>query len=186
MPYSGGPAAGGGALGASETHLGEVGGRLAVVAASELTRPANTTAYAALDAVSDSTTSPTVLTFSNAARVNVGSGYVVGARLMTDQAANVARFRLHLFHTSPTAINDNAAFTLLYANRATRVGVIDFPAMDDEGSGSTGAEARNVDVRLPFVCAAASDDLFGLLEVLDAFTPASGQKFYAELVIDQN
>jgi hypothetical protein len=41
-------------------------------------------------------------------------------------------------------------------------------------------------VRLAFVCASASRDLYGMLETRDAFTPASGQKFTVELTLDQN
>jgi hypothetical protein len=172
-------------IAAGETHIGKVGGNM-TTAAVTLTRPANTTAYTAKDAVSNSTSSPTVLTFSDLARVNAGSGYIVKARLMTNQSTNTARYRLHLFDTAPTAINDNAAYTLLWANRATRIGYVDFAACQTEGSGSDAANSRNDTVRLPFVCASASRAVYGLLETLDAFTPASGQLFYIALTADNN
>jgi hypothetical protein len=165
--------------------LGQVGGHMEPVSAT-LTRPADTTAYAAKDAVSDSTSAPTVLTFSKLARVQGGSGYIVKARLMTNQSTNVARFRLHLYHTAPTAINDNAAHTLLWANRAARIGWIDFAACQTEGTGSDAANALNDTVRLPFSCADTSRHLYGLLEAIDAFTPASAQVFFIELTADLN
>jgi len=165
-------------LGASETHVGEVGGNGDVVAAT-FTRPANVTAYASKDTVSDSTGSPTVLTFTNVARVNAGTGYIVKARIMTDQSTNVARYRLHLYNVAPTAINDNAAWTLLWANKEERIGHIDFDGCQTEGTGSDCANAVNATVRLHF--AAATRTLYGLLETLDAFTPASGQNYYIEL-----
>lgn len=161
------------------------GGALATSAVT-LTRPSNTDAYAAKDAVSNSTSAPTVLTFAAAARVNGGSGYITRVRLMTNQSANVARFRLHLYHTAPTPINDNAACTLLWANRANRIGYIDLPACQTEGTGSDAANAQNDTVRLPFICGASAQAIYGLFETLDAFTPASGQVFYLELMIDQN
>jgi hypothetical protein len=136
--------------------------------------------------VSDSTSAPTVLTFADLARVNAGSGYIVKARLLTNQSTNVARFRLHLFHTAPTAIADNAAHAILWANRANRIGYIDFPACQTEGTGSDAANSQEATVRLPFVCAAASRAVYGLLETLDAFTPASGQVIYIEITPDQN
>ena len=148
-------------------------------------RPAGTTAYTAKDAVADSASAPTVLTFTKMANKPGGTGYITKARLMSDQSGNTARFRLHLFHTAPTPINDNAAHTLLYANRANRVGHVDFDAMQTEGSGSTAANASNTAVRLPFACAAGSRDLFGLLETLDAFTPASAQAFHLELTAER-
>jgi len=168
------------ALVASEAHVGEVGGKGTVVAAS-FTRPANATPYASKDAVSDDTASPTVLTFTDIARVNAGTGYIVKARLMTDQATNVARFRLHLFNVAPTAINDNAAYTLLWANKEERIGYVDFDGCQTEGTGSDGANAMNDAVRLHFAAAAGARTLYGLLESLDAWTPASGQNFYVEL-----
>jgi hypothetical protein len=165
--------------------IGQVGGSMAYVGVT-LTRPADTTAYAAKDAVSNSTSAPTVLTFTDLARVNAGSGYIVKARLMTNQSTNTARFRLHLFHTAPTAINDNAAYTMLWANRANRIGYIDFAACSTEGSGSDAAFTQNDTVRLPFVCAAATRNVIAMLETLDVFTPASAQVFYLELTVDQN
>lgn len=160
-------------------------GQIVVVSAA-FTRPADTTAYAAQDAVADSTSAPTVRTFTAAARVNGGSGYIMKARLMTDQSTNTARLRLHLYNAAPTAINDNAPQTLLWANRAARVGVITFNALATEATGSTGAETLDIVDRLPFVCAGGDSNLYGLLETLDTFTPASGQNFYLELTIDQN
>lgn len=167
-------------------------GAVSSVAAGELTRPANTTAYAAKDAVSDSDSAPTLLNFANVARENGGSGYIVKARLFSNQSTLTARFRLHLFHTAPTPINDNSPYTLLYANRANRIGYIDFPAAGTEGSGSDAASSLvtpNVSggmLPLAFVCADNDPDLYGMLEALDAFTPASGQKFYIELDCELN
>jgi len=149
-----------------------------------LTRPANTTAYAAKDAISDSDSAPTILSFTVANRVSGGTGYIVGARLSTSQSTNVARHRLHLFRSTPTPINDNAAYTLLTANFAIRIGYIDFAACQTEGSGSDVANSQNMTIRLPYICAATT--LFGALETLDAFTPASAQVYKIELVTDLN
>jgi hypothetical protein len=171
---------------ATESHLGQVGGTLVNVAAGELTRPADTTAYAAKDVISDSTSAPTVLTFTGVARASGGSGYITKARIMTDLKTWTGRMRLHLFDTSPTAINDNSPFLLLYANKATRIGVIDFTtAATEDATNSTGAEVINDLVRLPYVTTGGAN-IFGILEVLEAATPASGQKFYVQLTCDQN
>lgn len=161
----------------------------AIVVGVELTRPADTTAYTAKDVVSDSTSAPTVLTFANFARVNAGSGIIVRARLMTDQKTNTAQFRLHLFHTAPTATNDNSPYLMLYSNAANRIGMIDFPAMTSEDStNSTAAATMRPSSdgaygppNLWYQAAAASRAIYGVLEAVTAFTPASGQKFYIEL-----
>lgn len=154
---------------------------------AEFARPADTNAYAALDAVSNSVGAPAVLTFPGAVRVAAGSGYITKARLMTDLKTATARLRLHLFIAAPAAIADNAPYTLLYSNRANRIGRIDFPALATEDpANSTAAAAQVADVRLPFKLAAGVD-LFGMLETLDAIAaPASAQNFYVQLTVDQN
>ena len=171
------------------TAAGSVVGSNTVRVGVEFTRPANTDAYIAKDVVSNSTSAPTVLTFANFARVNGGSGIIVRARLMTDKKDVTATFRLHLFHTAPTAINDNSPYLLLYSNAANRIGMIDFPAMASEDPTNSTASATmrpSSDAvmgtpNLWFSSDPGSRSIFGILETTAAFTPASGQKFYVEL-----
>jgi hypothetical protein len=159
----------------------------AVEVSTTLARPADTNAYSATDAVSTSTTTPSVLTFTNVARNAQGSGYLVKANLMTNQKTNSARHRLHLFNIAPTAINDNAAQTLLWANRAGYVGSIDFAGLaTEDATASDAAVSINTSPRLPFVCAAGDRNLYGMLETLDAYTPASAQSYYVALTTEQN
>lgn len=154
----------------------------------ELTRPSNATAYATLDAISDSTSAPTVVyTFTNLSRTNGKGGYIVKAQLATDLKTCTARFRLHLFDTAPTAINDNDPYLSLYANKATRLGTIDFPATaTEDATNSTQATSQVTDIRMKYLPTTSSRTIYGLLETLDAFTPASGQKIYIKLSVDNN
>jgi len=146
------------------------------------TRPADRSAYTALDTIANATSGAIVATFSNIGRVNGGSGYIVGARLLTDQKTNTARYRLHLYRVSPTAINDNSPFTLLWANYGIRIGKIDINNVGTEdASNSTAAVGSNYDIRLPFQCQAGDKNIYGILETLTAFTPASAQNFFLEL-----
>lgn len=169
---------------ASEVHAGQVGGEMVTVAV-EITRPANVTAYTAKDVVAaDAAVAPIAL--SNVARKVGGSGYIVGAKLVTDQSTNVGRFRIHLYRTTHVTPADNAAFTLLYANRANRLGSIDIGPLGTEGAGSDAAVGQNLDVRLPFVADGAARQLLAVIETLDAFTPTSGQKLHLELFVEQN
>ena len=177
------------ALVAGESHIGTVGGNTAIVQVA-FTRPADQTAYAAKDAVSNSTSAPVALSFT-AARVSSGSGYITKVRLITDQSTNVAQFRLHLFNVTPTPINDNSPYTLLWANRGSRVGFIDVGPLQTEGTGSDSANGMNIDVRLAFACAVGDTNLYCLVETLTAFTPSlgleqSGQNFLIEFGIEQN
>lgn len=157
------------------------------LASATITRPADTTAYAAKDVIS--TGAGAILTFPGMGRVNGGSGLILRARLMTSQKTNVAQCRLHLFHTAPTAIADNSPYLLLYANAANRVGMIDFPAMTTEdATNSTAASAmrpssdgNSLPPNLWYQCAAGDTALYGILETLTAFTPASAQTYFIEL-----
>jgi hypothetical protein len=172
-------------LAAGENYLGFTGRKFTTSTVS-FARPADTTAYAAKDAVSNSTSSPSILTFSGAGRVNAGTGTVVGVRITTDQSTNTAEFRLHLYAIAPTAINDNAAFTLLWANRDKRIGAIDIGPLFTEGSGSDAASDIYVEFRLPFKCDTSDTNLYAMLETLSAFTPASAQNFHISLSVEQN
>lgn len=165
-----------------------VGGAIVRVTGT-FTRPADTTAYAANDVVSNSTSSSTLITLSSALRANAGTGYIVGCRVATNLKSITPRIRVHVFNASaPTVSADNAAYQAKYADISKRVGTFDLAAM------ATGADTTNSDMsaatdftlRIPVKAAAADTALYVLLETLDAFTPANGQAFTVELLIDQN
>jgi hypothetical protein len=168
-------------LTASELHLGMVSGQGSAVSA-EITRPGGATPYAVNDVIGY-TAGAALIPFTNIARVNGGTGYIVKARLMTSQKTNVASYRLHLYaDNTPTPIADNALFTLLWANRAVRVGYIDLQNMGTEDPmGSDCAVAFTGDIRLHFTTALASRTLYGVLETKSVFTPDAAQVFFIEL-----
>lgn len=144
-------------------------------------RPADTAAYAALDAVANSTNAPTVVTVAGGSPYTSEYGFIVKAQLHTDQKSCVARIRAHLFNAAPTAINDNSPYLKLFASAASYIGSVDFPALSTEDpTNSTGATAiatpGNGNLALPFTLGADST-FYYLLETLDAFTPANGQNF---------
>ncbi len=161
-------------------------GGATVLSAATLVRPADTAAYTAQDVIANLTSGASLITFTNVARVAGGSGYITKARIVTNQATNTAKYRLHLYHTAPTALQDNAAFLTAYANKDKSVGSIDFSAVAQEATGGDAAGSANISIRLPFVCPAGSSTLYGILECLDAFTPTSGQSFFIELTAEQN
>lgn len=161
----------------------------AAVVAVELTRPADTTAYAANDVVSNSTGTTTLMAFAAFARVNGGSGYIVGARLATNLKSITPRFRVHLYNAAnPTVSADNAPHRSLYADLGKGLGYFDLPALSTAADTANSDSSRTLDftLRVPFLCAAGSQTLYALLETLDAFTPASGQKFTLTLLGDLN
>jgi hypothetical protein len=154
------------------------------------TRPNNTDAYAAGDAVTDSTSAPTVMTFSGCASANGGSGYILGA-LMVDSANQSTKgiFELWLFDTTVTPDNDNAVFTPTDAECATLVAVIPLVAnyVGDAQAGASGnAVYASPEMIRPFTCGVSSDDLFGLLVVRNAYTPVAQEAFTVRLRVVQN
>jgi hypothetical protein len=174
---------------AGENHLGEVGGRTVVISAS-FTRPADTNAYAAGDAVTNSTSSPSQMTFSGAGRVNGASGVILSAVLI-DEANQTTKgqFELWLFDTSVTPDNDNAAFARSNAECETLIGVIPFNTafVANAGSGSSGKVVFPAPgLSIPFKCGGATTSIFGLLVVRNAYTPISAEKLVVRLQISQD
>lgn len=156
------------------------------------TRPANTTQYAAGDAVSDSASAPTALTFANAVREEGGAGLLVSATIATNSNETTKPdLELWLFDTAPTAINDNAAFVCSDADILNVVGVFAFATSSwrqaTAGTGGTmfaqGAWAANTPAPV-FKCV-GGNDLYGLLVVRNAYTPISGEVFHIKLGITQ-
>ena len=159
-----------------------VGGK-SVQKSASFARPADTTAYAANDAIADSTSAPTLLSFANCANANGGQGYIVKTRLLTNQKTCTARFRLSFYHTAPSPVNDNAPKPMLYANKDKLIWRIDLDPCNTEDTSSDAAFALSTAL-MPYVCAAADTSIYCILTTLDAFTPASAQQFFVEITCE--
>ena len=176
-------------LPAGENHLGFTSSRQKTVSAS-VTRPADTTTYAAGDVVTNSTTSPAVITFDAVARANAGNGIVIGA-VMIDSAnqSTKGQFELWLFDTSFTPDNDNSAFTPTDAETETLIGIVQFNNWFS-GDATAGAGGNAVcpvqGLSIPFTCGASVDDIFGIIVVRNAYVPVSAEKFTVRLQVIQN
>ena len=159
---------------AGEAHVGEIGGYGNVVTATVI-RPADTTAYVVDDVLSDNTVAPTLLTFSDVARVNGESGWVISAVMVTDRAEEIRpQVRLMLFDTAPAAQNDNAQFAPTDADALRVVGWIDFNAYQD-GAVNTIYFVNNLDVG--FRCATGSRSMYGIPVMKNAYVPVANEKF---------
>lgn len=165
-----------------------VGGNL-IRTSTEFTRPADTTAYAANDVVSDNTSTTTPISLANAVRINGGTGYVVRASVITDKKSIVPRIRVHLFNASTATLSaDNANWQDKYADNSKRLGYFDLTAMTTGADTTNSDMSRTQDATLRHAIKAASDTttIYAVLETLDAFTPASGEKFTLTLWTDIN
>lgn len=152
------------------------------VLTSTLIRPSNPTAYAAGDAIKD--TSGKIQSFTYSASPQGGEGFICAARIWAD-TANVtgAQFRLYLYNdsTGVTIPADNAAFITTYANRAKGIGYIDF-ALQMETGANTGAMDFQSNLNIPFKTKTSGSKLYGILVAKGAYTPKNGGAIYMELI----
>lgn len=123
--------------------------------------------YAAGDYVG---TSADAMTFSDCARIDGGSGMIMGAALV-DAALQSISGELWLFDTEPTPPNDSAAWTITDAHAANLVGVIPISTYYASAANSVG---QSDILQIPFKCAAGSRDLYGCFVTRGAPTYASG------------
>ena len=155
------------------------------------TRPADTTAYAQNDVVSDSSATAKCLIFLDAG----GQGVVQNATVAFHDGQNVD-LELFLFQSEPTNFVDNAlcnlatgdlrhcigSFVFNYLNRrpATATGTINV-YQSDLGATVAGSGLQTVDQGLPFN--SVSGALFGLLVTRTGFTPVASTRFDLSLGI---
>ncbi|QXV74345.1 hypothetical protein [Rhizobium phage RHEph16] len=137
-----------------------------------ITRPADTTAYTALDVIGDATAGHGKLTFASVAKTGGGSVIVTGAHIRFDNnTAPASAFRLHLYSSLPagTALADNVAFDLPSTDRDAYLGWVDIPAPVLLGS-TAEAQALNIGLQIKLPTA----DVFGYLQTINGYTPGSG------------
>lgn len=154
------------------------------------TRIANTTAYTANDALSDSTHSPSALTFAGVAASAGGGGWLTGCTAIDSaNESTLPQLKLYLFDgtVAPTATNDNAEFNLTDANSQRFIGAFDLNAFEaiDATSGTNGnskcdAAPSGVNA-IRFDCGSGITDLYGLVKVTNAYTPVASEEIRFKL-----
>lgn len=153
-------------------------------------RPNDANAYVLYDGISDTTVAGTATNWviPNIARTPGGTGTIVGAALMTDQATNVASYRLYLYARNIVPILDNAECTYLFTSNPSYVGKIDFPALVRESTNATAAKMDLVGGMLNYWTAPGDVNLYGQLQITLAagFTPAALQKYALMLLVAQD
>ena len=159
-------------------------------ASYELTRPADTTAYAAGDAIANSTTAWAVVPLQFTVSGEFGAtGLIIGARLFTSSATAFAATRLWLFNRQPFAAAgyqaDNSALALTYAAMTSTggcMGYVDFATFTARTTSAVSI-ATSPQTELDFTCGPTNNVIYGLFEAMSAFTPASAQTFTATLSV---
>jgi hypothetical protein len=152
-----------------------------------LTRPANTTAYAVGDEMTD--TGGAILQFSGAAIGNGGTGAITSLQITNSQNAAVkATGELRLYDTTSTPATDNAAFDASDTVNDTCVAVIPFTTASDglTGTGGNCVYAVN-EIYKKYKCAGGDTKLYGRVILKTAYTSPNNSdtwKFKLGLEID--
>lgn len=164
--------------------------QLRLTSASTLTRPANTTAYAAGQLVASSTTAGSIVVPSLAVALNnAGSGVVRRLRLRASQTSGLGAansFGVDLWTAAPTFTNGDGGAYVVATGSASWLGTFTFGSMVQAGDGAYGAAAPDVGQELWFVCGAGSSNLYWSLFTNGPFPPTSVETFVltAELAQD--
>lgn len=142
------------------------------------TRPADTTQYAANDAMGNSTTAAQIIPLVfPIGRINGGTFGLQRARLVTLGGASItaASFRLYLWTVPPVpASGDNATMTIPPCFSAYGyMGYIDITCDVVHSDGLSGF----TNVAWIGKCAPNRKSLYGLGQATSTYTPTSGQKF---------
>lgn len=180
------------ALLSGEQRIGSVGGVTPRITAS-MSRPADNTAYSAGDLIGNSGTAASVvpITFSGAARISGGSGWMTGCRCVVTAASGtivLPAFDLMIFRPAtniPFAAAgypaDNAALNVSAAAMKELVAVFSFTATAwrNQAGGVTAAGDHIYQVVSPSgrdremfnLASVSSADLVGLMQAQNTWTP---------------
>lgn len=157
--------------------------------AQSFTRPSDTTTYTIGDLVANSTTAASVVPFTWQLPA-ANTMLVKGIRLRKNQALITnAQFRIHMFSALPvvTVAGDNGALLTDVAGVASWLECFDVTMLGSLNDGSAGIATSKSGRDVPFYCpvvAGAAPKLYGLIEALAAYVPASGEIFTATLIGD--
>jgi hypothetical protein len=162
--------------------------QLVILDGATITRPANTTAYAAGDSISNHATagSVTELEIEGVSTRAGGVNYIAGARVETNDTGVADTFRVYLYKSDPTAstgvaAGDNAAFS---NKRAGLIGTLTGEATAMSDGGIIQLMPENGTVEMPFESGDASTSLWWQLQTVDGFTPsANGTTFTLKLFV---
>lgn len=147
------------------------------VITTTVTRPADTTAYAANDAWSDSTSAPTTggFTFAGAASGLGLGGFITDLMVVSsNDPSTLLQGEIWIFDSAVTNINDNAAFALSDADAVKLEAVIPFTMASTTGGSGTNSYAQVSNLILGYG-PIGTPDLRFLIKVKNAYTPASGE-----------
>lgn len=174
------------ATGATENHIGEVGG-VSARPSGNFTRPADTTAYASGDLVANSTTAgsvtPVTIAVGRGASGSAATGMLRRARLRkSGTSVTNAQFRVHIYNTASItfANGDNAAWST--NAMSGYLGSLDVTVDRAFTDGAAGVGVPTIGSEVTFI----TQNVYAVVEARAAYTPANAEVFTVELEVLQN
>jgi hypothetical protein len=152
---------------------------------STLTRPANTTAYAANQLIASSTSAGSVVVPSFAIAISGGSAITARLRLRTNAVTGWGgvNFSINLWSVAPTYANGDGGAYAVSIGSANWLANFLIPSLQQFGDGAIGGggltSANEMAIKL-----GSGTAIFWDLQILSAATPVSGQTltFTAEVL----
>ncbi len=153
----------------------------------EITMPSGTATHSDKDAIAHTTADATTHNLPLAGRVVGGTGAVIAATIKTDNPAWTTPVSMIIYDgAGPAAyVADNLAFDPMYVDKGIVVCQIDFGSFNKvTGGAGSFAWTRADGLNRPFVCAAASQNLyFQMWSNGVSSAQVAGQKFSIEIGI---
>jgi hypothetical protein len=149
----------------------------------EFTRAAAAATYSAGDVIADNTAGQTLASIANCAEAAGRGGVIMAASLVVDQGTlptGWGTVRAWIYEDTITQLADNAANTVLYADRGKLCGYIDFATWVSKATDCSFSQV--VALNLPFVTVGTS--LYFVLETLSALTTNLAQDAKFSLHLD--
>lgn len=113
----------------------------------------------------------TIITLSQVALTNGGTGHIVGATLTNRLGTFAGIIKAYLFDTSVTVTAAQDQLSVSDSDMETGLGTLEFDFSASNASASRVANASRTDLPIPFKCAAGVDDIFVILQLWSNLTP---------------
>jgi hypothetical protein len=145
-----------------------------VTATTTVTRPADTTAYTAGDAIANSTSSPTAggFTLTGMARTSGGAGVLTDLIVVSSDTAAM-QGEVWIYDSAVTAPNDNAAMSVSDADQLKLVAKVPFTLVAETNN----AVAHVQNLSIGYTCIGSADLRFLLKATGGTLTTASAGTF---------
>lgn len=162
-------------IAAGTNNIGKTGYTLKRVITS-FTRPADTSQYAVGDAITNSTSSPTVfqLDLSGVGAVNGQSIEIRKFAVVSSvKQTTLPLLNAYLSPTTFTATNDNA---ILDIDDTTMEAGGSWIQLETQNYTASNSRVAKENANIPFILAANDTKIYGELQAANAYTPVSGEK----------